>query len=136
MKKSFVLHSTVIVAILASVPMFASAAVPTAATNESLGSLVGIVNVMNTIINALLPFMMVLLFVYFFYGLAKYVLSSGDAEKAAEGKTIMIHGVIAIFIGVSIYGIVAWLQVFFSADQLATVQDIQLPDVEIPKVTK
>lgn len=129
MKRSYIVASAVAAFAL---PLFAFAQV----TNPSHNSIKDIVILMNQVINNLLPFMMVLIFVYFFYGLAKYVLSSGDAEKASEGKTIMIHGVIALFVAVSIYGIIAWLQVFFGATGTAKSQTIVLPDVKVPTVTK
>lgn len=131
MKRSYILASAVAAFAL---PLFAFA--QAVVGNPSHDSIRGIVILMNQVINNLLPFMMVLIFVYFFYGLAKYVLSSGDAEKASEGKTIMIHGVIALFVAVSIYGIIAWLQVFFGATGTAKSQTIVLPDVKIPTVTK
>ena len=48
--------------------------------------------------------------VYFLYGLAQFILVSGDEKKLAEGKQKMVWGVIALFIMVSIWGIIGFLQ--------------------------
>ena len=55
--------------------------------------------------------------VFFFWGLAKYILlNAGDEEKKKEGRNIMIWGVIALFIMVSIWGIVSVLADTFGVD--------------------
>ena len=46
---------------------------------------------------------------FFFYGIALYVLRAGDEKKAKEGKSIMIYGVIAIFVMSSIWGLIAFI---------------------------
>lgn len=47
---------------------------------------------------------------YFMWGVGKYILHGGDAEKRTEGYQMMIYGVIALFIMVSVWGLVAVLQ--------------------------
>ncbi len=51
-----------------------------------------------------------LAFVAFFYGLAIYALNSGNDEKKEQGRGIMIWGTIAIFVLVTIWGIIGFLQ--------------------------
>lgn len=77
------------------------------------GNLQAILTFIGTVVRQLIPIIFGLAIVYFFWGLAKYVRSAGDAKAAAEGKSIMIYGVIAIAVMVSIYGLVAWLQNLF-----------------------
>ena len=45
----------------------------------------------------------------FFWGIAKFILSAGSEEKQSEGKSIMLWGVIALFVMSSIWGIVRFL---------------------------
>ncbi len=59
---------------------------------------------------AVIPIMFALALIYFFWGLIQFIRSAGDPKKAAEGKSIMIYGVIAIAVMASIYGLVDWLQ--------------------------
>lgn len=47
----------------------------------------------------------------FFWGLLKFLLKiGGDAKAAEEGKTFMIWGTVAIFVMISIWGLVRFLQ--------------------------
>lgn len=46
---------------------------------------------------------------FFIWGLAVYILRSGDVKAREEGRNKMIWGVIALFVIVSIWGIVGWL---------------------------
>jgi|SRR5579872_7114865 len=93
------------VAAIVLAPMFASAQV--------FGNIVTIVQQLKVILGLLIPMAFGLAVLYFFYGVAKYILAAGDAEKAKEGKSIMIYGVIAIAVMASIWGLVIWLQQTF-----------------------
>jgi hypothetical protein len=62
------------------------------------------------IIDLLIPMAFALAVIYFFFGVAKYISKAGEPKAAAEGKSIMIYGVIAIAVMASLYGIIAYLQ--------------------------
>lgn len=70
-------------------------------------------NLINTVINALIPIIISLAIVVFFWGLVQYLLTLGDESKRNEGIKIMIWGVVAIFVMVSIWGIIRLLQSTF-----------------------
>ncbi|MEK7185718.1 MAG: hypothetical protein AAB726_03780 [Patescibacteria group bacterium] len=64
------------------------------------------------LINTVIPVVIALMLLVFFYGLAKFVFRVGGDEGAIEeGKQIMLWGIIGLFVAVSIYGI---LQFFYS----------------------
>ncbi len=65
----------------------------------------------NTFLNALMGLFITLAIVVFFWGLITYLVNAGE-EKAA-GLQIMFYGVIAIFVMVSIWGIIRLLQSTF-----------------------
>jgi len=46
----------------------------------------------------------------FIWGIVKYMTSAGSADKAKEGKSIMIYGVIALFVLFSVWGLVYFIQ--------------------------
>lgn len=69
------------------------------------------------IIGLATPIVVALALLYFFWGLAKYILNSGDEEKKAEGKSIMIWGIIALFVMVSVWGLVNLVADTFNIDQ-------------------
>ncbi len=56
-----------------------------------------------------LPVVAGLALLAFFWGLAKYIFSSADETKKAEGKNVMIYGIIALFVMVAVWGIVAFI---------------------------
>jgi hypothetical protein len=65
----------------------------------------------NTFLNAAIGLFITLAIVIFFWGLIKYLTEVG--EKKAEGLQIMFYGVVAIFVMVSIWGIIRLLQSTF-----------------------
>jgi hypothetical protein len=109
---------------LAFAPAFAFA------QSQSLGNVTNLITALIHIVNILIPAAFALAILFFFYGIALYVLAAGDAEKAKEGKSIMIYGVIAIAVMASIYGLVAWLQTAFGINgQTPTTGNITPPTV-------
>ncbi|MEX0652242.1 MAG: hypothetical protein WD509_02645 [Candidatus Paceibacterota bacterium] len=80
----------------------------------SAQGLEGAVNAVTSLINVAIPMVLALAVLYFFWGLAQYVLSSGDEGKKAEGRNIMIYGIIALFVMVSVWGLIRLLQDTFN----------------------
>ena len=80
------------------------------AQGANLGGISQLVTQFGQILAKIIPIMFALAIIYFFWGLIKYIQGAGDPKQAAEGKSIMIWGVIAIAVMISIYGLVAWLQ--------------------------
>lgn len=71
----------------------------------------------GSIINTLLPIVVAAALLFFFYGLAKFVLAAGEEDAKDEGKRIMIWGVVALFVMVSVWGLVAFLGDLVGVDQ-------------------
>jgi len=78
------------------------------------------------VLSKVMPLLFALAIVYFFWGVIKFIRSAGDPKAAAEGKSIMIYGVIAIAVMASVYGLVAWLQSTLNVSGGGT---IDLPDL-------
>ena len=72
-------------------------------------SLFDLLALANTFLNALIGLFITLAIVVFFWGVIKY-LTSASGENASEGLKLMFFGVIAIFVMVSIWGIIRLLQ--------------------------
>ena len=81
----------------------------------------------KSVVQALTPIFFGLAIVYFFWGVAMYVRNAGDPKKAADGKTVIIHGVIAIAVMVSIFGIIVAIQDIFGIYSSAT--PIPVPNI-------
>ena len=90
-------------------------------------TLTDIVNTVGNLISLATPIVLALALVYFFWGLANFILSSGEADKRNEAIAIMIYGVIALFVMVSVWGIVNVLQSTF---QVQSSGDIRAPSVQ------
>ena len=78
-------------------------AMPFVASAQTFGSILGVI---NTLVNQLIPLAMALALLAFFWGLVKYIWSSGNEEGKADGKNIMIAGIVGLFVMVSIWGLV------------------------------
>ena len=76
--------------------------------------------------NLLIPIVFALALLYFFWGLATYILSSGDPEKKEEGRNKMVWGIVALFVMASIWGLVNFLQDALDIDEGSA------PTIEIP----
>ncbi len=57
------------------------------------------------LIYALVPFALTLSVLFFLWGLAKFVYRAGDEKSHEDGRRIMVWGVVAIFVFVSIWSI-------------------------------
>lgn len=82
----------------------------------------------NTLLNGVIALLITLAIVAFFWGLVKYLFSSAEEQKK-RGLSVMLYGVIAIFVMVSIWGIVRLLQSTFSVTSTTPVvpQGVQIP---------
>ncbi len=89
--------------VLAFVPALAFA-------QGNIQPLINLTGQLGVLIGKIIPVMFAIAIVYFFWGLIKYIMKAGDPKEAAAGKSIMIYGVIAIAVMVSIYGLVAFLR--------------------------
>jgi len=65
---------------------------------------------MTLLVQAVVPVVVALALLFFFWGLAQWILNVEDTEKHKEGKQRMIWGVVAFFFIVSIGGLLLILQ--------------------------
>ena len=79
----------------------------------SPNSLQGLIIRFLDIISLLIPLAVSSAVLFFFWGLAKFILYSGSEDKRKEAKHVMIWGVLALFIMVTIGGIIALLDSTF-----------------------
>jgi hypothetical protein len=91
--------------VLAALPVFTFAQISTGKLEGTKGILEGAYGIVKDV---LVPLAFTLALLYFFYGVAKYIWSEGAGK--AEGKSIMIWGVVALFVMASIWGIISFIQ--------------------------
>ena len=86
---------------------------PTLAHAEAVSGFTGLLTLLTTWIQAIMPFLLLLAALFFFWGLTMFILKAGDEEARAEAKQKMIWGVVAVFIMVSFWGLVGFLSSTF-----------------------
>ena len=80
-------------------------------------ALLNLVGLLGTIVNTLIPIVLAAALLFFFYGLALFILKAGDEEAQAKGKGIMIYGVLALFVMASVWGLIGFLGNLFGIGQ-------------------
>lgn len=61
------------------------------------------------LLNILIPIVFGLGLLFFFWGSAQFILNAADSKTRDDAKQRMLWGVIALFVMVSIYGILNWI---------------------------
>ena len=102
MVKAIFMHKRIAISSLA----VASALLPLLASAQTLNETLLFV---STLLNGVIGLFITLAIVVFFWGLIKYLWSI-DSENAQEGIKIMFWGIVAVFVMVSIWGIIKLLQ--------------------------
>lgn len=88
----------------------------------------GLLNLAQTIVARLVPFMIGLAVLAFFWFLVQFIWKGDeDPKKHAEGMKGMGYSLIALFAMVSIWGIIAFAGSILSIGQGGAVTDIQMP---------
>lgn len=64
----------------------------------------------RSLVSALVPLLVAIAVVVFIVGVLRYVTAGESEDKRANARNLMIYGIIAIFVIVSIWGLVAILQ--------------------------
>ncbi|MEK7109062.1 MAG: hypothetical protein AAB919_01350 [Patescibacteria group bacterium] len=102
---------------LLSAPLLASA--------QQLQPLQRLVNSIGLLVASLIPILITVALIVFFWGLVKYIRSSGKGH--AEGKNIMIAGLVSLFVMVSIWGLIQLAQGALNVPANAPVQSPRVP---------
>lgn len=101
------IHKIIFLGILFVFPVFVFAA------PQSINELI---NIVLGILKALIPLLAAVALVGFIWGGAKFIYSADDATKRKEGRQVMLYGVIALFVIMSVWGLVAVIGKTFGVD--------------------
>ena len=117
-------------AILAPIYVFAQPGAPGGGgggggtSDVDLGFFDDLVSSVQGIVDLLIPLIVTLAVLFFFWGLAVFILNAGDEEARAKGRNIMVWGIIALFFIVAVWGIVRLLATIFGVDDAAGSVDV------------
>ncbi len=64
----------------------------------------------GNLVKLAIPIVVGLALLGFFWGLAKYIFSQGNEKSTMEGKKVMLYGLVALFVMVSVWGIIGFFQ--------------------------
>ena len=98
--------------ILATVLAFSPALALAANTNPigSVGNLGQLMDASLRVINSyLIPLLIAVAVLVFFWGIIKYIGSQGNDDSRKEARHLMVWGIIALFVMVSVWGLVGLL---------------------------
>lgn len=103
---------------LAFAPAFAFAAIGT--TNTLLSDI-------GSLVKGIIPIIFAIAIIYFFWGLVVFLRGAGDPKVQEAGRNQMIWGIVAIFVMISVYGLVGWLQSTLGIQSTGTVNIPTVP---------
>ncbi|MBX4206553.1 hypothetical protein KW784_02085 [Candidatus Parcubacteria bacterium] len=105
--------------------IIALAFVPTVALAQELGNLESLLRSVGRLVDLALPIVVALALLAFFYGLVKLIW--GGAEAVKEGKSLMLWGIVALFVMVSVWGLVRFIGIAFDVRQGGSVDVPTVP---------
>lgn len=82
---------------------------PFLASAQSLSNVSTLLASIGKLINTALPIVVGLALLGFFWGLAMFIFGANDEDKRKEGRSIMIWGVVALFVMVAVWGLVNFI---------------------------
>jgi len=91
----------VILASLALAPMLAFA--------QDLGNLDTLLTNIGELVGTALPIVVAIALLTFFWGLVKFIFAQGNEEAKSDAKKVMLWGLIALFVMVSVWGLVTFI---------------------------
>lgn len=85
-----------------------------------LGNIANIVEAIGDLVDLATPIVVGLALLAFFWGLVKFIFSADDEDARKGAKSLMIWSVIALFVMISIVGIISFIGNAFGVDQGGT----------------
>ncbi len=108
-------------------------AAPVFAFAQSLGAIRVLADSVGTLVSTLIPVVMGMAVLVFFWGLVKYIANASDEAAKESGKTLMIWGMIALFVMVALWGILGWFQTNLGLS--GSISTTPPPDFIVPKTS-
>jgi len=87
----------------------------------SAATILTVLDQLKQILNAIIPIVITVAVIYFFWGLAQYILMEEGSDKKVQGRDKMVYGIIALFVMVSVWGLVGLVGGTFGIGQGGTV---------------
>jgi hypothetical protein len=112
MKKISLVINSALVSVLAVVGIAQAQIVSNPAVGTTGNSITSIFNVVETLANRSIGLLVTIALAVFFWGLVKYLFKLGN-DEGKGGKSLMIYGLVALFVMVSVWGLIYFIANFF-----------------------
>ena len=90
--------------------------VPTVLYAQPVSDVSDFFRLIRNTLNSVVPILIGLAVVIFLFGVIKYIQAGDKAESRSEGRQFMVYSIVAIFVMVSVWGLVEVLTVTLSLD--------------------
>ena len=104
---------------LIKIAALSAAIVPMVVFAQTTGNASDFLGIVNSVLVATIPVLMVLATVVFLWGVVLYVIAGGDEEKLERAKGFIIAGIIGLFVMIAVWGIVQAIQGTFGFTRTA-----------------
>ena len=99
---------------------------------EGVGGLFDILDTLIGLVSSIIPVLIGVAVVVFFWGLVKFIAHADDEKAVTEGKQFMIWGMVGIFIIVAFWSIVGFIQAELGLDTLTVGLEAPTLPTELP----
>ena len=89
-----------------SASLFATLLIPSLAAAQGFNDFDDAISTITNWLNDLIPLLIGIAVIVFLWGVVKYVIAGSDSTKRKEGGALMAYGILAIFVMVSVWGLV------------------------------
>lgn len=103
---------------------------PTLAFAQSLNNIQTLLTSIQRLISLAMPIVVGLALLGFFWGLAKFIFAAGDEGKKDEGKRLMIWGVVAFFVMISVWGLAKFIGSALGVQEGGTANIPEVPGLQ------
>ena len=99
-------------------------AMPFAAGAVNVTSFDSLIVLVNDILGKLVPIFIAIAVIVLLVAIVRYITAGEDEEKRSKAKSLMIYGIIGLFVMISLWGLVAILSGTFNLDK-------DIPDINL-----
>jgi hypothetical protein len=82
---------------------------PSISSAQTATSIFNLIDIVGAIVNRLIPLAIALALVVFLWGMLRFIYAAGNEQAIADGRRLMVWGIIVLFVMVSVWGLVALL---------------------------
>lgn len=94
--------------------------------SDQLDTLADLFNFLSCLLYTnVVPLLITAAVVVFMWGVTQYILNADDSTKRSEGRSFIVWGLVALFVIVSVWGLVAVLQNTFGLEGAVLIPQLQ-----------